>query len=135
MINLRNLHLLIGILGIVVFLLTDQYMDRFHDHLRGMPDGPRLFYRSAHIYLLWSSLLNLVIGSYLVERTIKWARRVQFVGSILVQTGPFLLIYSFFFETHNENLTREVAKIAIFASAGGVILLALFSKMGSDRHD
>ena len=131
MFNLRRFHLLIAVAGIVAFLLTGQYMDRVHDHLQGMPDGPRLFYRSAHIYLLWSSLLNLEIGSYFVERTSTWARRAQFVGSMLVQMGPFLLGYSFFFETHNENLTREVARIAIYTSAAGAILHAVSSKLRS----
>ncbi len=61
------LHLLFGILGLVAFLFTGQFMDRRLDHLVGMPDGPRALYRSGHIYILFSALLNLLLVLYVVS--------------------------------------------------------------------
>ena len=81
---LRRLHLAIGIAGLIAFIFTGQYMDRALDHLAGMRDLPRMLYRSAHIYLLFSALLNLVLGFYLVEtagRSRRWLRRA---GSMAV---------------------------------------------------
>jgi hypothetical protein len=43
----RWLHLTVGIVGVVGFLGTGQYMDRAHDHLRGMDDARRLLFRST----------------------------------------------------------------------------------------
>jgi len=51
---MRRLHLIVGLGGVVAFLLTGQYMDRVHDHLRDMDPTPRLLFRSTHIYLLLS---------------------------------------------------------------------------------
>ena len=65
---LRRIHLVVGLAGVVLFLGTGQYMDRVHDHLRGMEDVRRMLFRSAHIYLLWSSLLNLALGLYFAEK-------------------------------------------------------------------
>ncbi|HUF30650.1 MAG TPA: hypothetical protein VMM77_08270, partial [Gemmatimonadaceae bacterium] len=62
---MRRLHLAVGMLALLVFILTGQYMDRVHEHLTGRPDGPRLLYRSAHIDLLFAALLNLLLGAYL----------------------------------------------------------------------
>ncbi|HVK08649.1 MAG TPA: hypothetical protein VM597_07715, partial [Gemmataceae bacterium] len=59
---MRRLHLALGLLGVVGFLSTGQYMDRIHDHLRGMDDARRLLFRSTHLYLLFGSLLNLALG-------------------------------------------------------------------------
>ena len=55
---LRSLHLVAGILGLLLFVLQGQYMDHVHDHLAGMEDGPRMMFRSSHIYLLLASLLR-----------------------------------------------------------------------------
>ena len=52
---MRRFHLGAGLLGVLAFLATGQY----HEHLRGMDDAQRLLFRSAHIYLLLASLLNL----------------------------------------------------------------------------
>lgn len=64
---MRRLHLAIGPLALAGFLATGQYMDARHDHLRGMAAAPRLLFRSAHICLLFASLLNLTLGLYVVS--------------------------------------------------------------------
>jgi hypothetical protein len=61
---MKRFHLIFGLLLVIVFLLTGQYMDHFHQHLQSMPDGPRMLYRSRHIYILLSGLIHLGIGAY-----------------------------------------------------------------------
>lgn len=61
---MKRFHLIFGLVVLVVFLLTGQYMDRFHEHLRYTPDGPRMLYRTRHIFILLSGLLHVGIGSY-----------------------------------------------------------------------
>src|SRR5262249_3453847 len=85
----RGVHLAVGLVGLVGFLATGQYMDLAHDHLRGMDDARRLLFRSTHIYLLFGSLLNLALGLYAAPSA-GWRRWVRGVGSLLVLAAPGL---------------------------------------------
>jgi hypothetical protein len=120
---LRRIHLALGIFALIAFIATGQYMDLRWAHLRGMADGPRLLFRSAHIYLLFSGLLNLVFGLYASASAPRGARRaLQVLGSALVLTGPFLFIAAFFREPWLVGLVRPFARAGIYASTAGVLL-------------
>lgn len=130
---LRRVHLALGIFGLVAFIATGQYMDLRWAHLRGMADAPRLLFRSAHIYLLFSSLLNLVFGLYAGASSPGGARRfMQGLGSALVLVAPFFFIVAFFREPWLSGLVRPFARIGIYASTAGVLLhlLASFRRRG-----
>lgn len=60
---MRRFHLVVGTAVLVAFLVTGQYMDKFLDHLRGMPDGPRLLYRTRHLFLMFAGLLNIALAT------------------------------------------------------------------------
>ncbi|MCM5678955.1 hypothetical protein M8A51_05355 [Schlegelella sp. S2-27] len=118
----RYVHLGVGVLGLLAFVLSGQYMHWVHDHLRGMPDGPRLFYRSVHIYLLWSALLNLALaGAATAPGHPRWAVP-RMLASTAVAVGPALLAASFLLETYNAALLRPMARWAIYAAVGGVLV-------------
>jgi hypothetical protein len=123
--RLLNPHLLVGIIGVVVFLLTGQYMHWWHNHLYGMANTPRLLFRSTHIYLLWSSLLNMAIGLYIRQCTVKWCQNLQRVGSFAILLGPPLLIAAFFIEPWLLELVRPYARPAIYIAFGGTIAHAI----------
>lgn len=120
MVRLRTLHLVAGVAGFVAFLLTGQYMHWVHAGLEGMAAGPRLFVRSAHIFQLWSSLLNIGLGCYLTPFASVVARRVQWASSLLILVGPLLFGVSFFFESYTPALTRPVSNLANFSALGGM---------------
>jgi hypothetical protein len=122
---LRVIHLVVGVAGLIAFAATGQYMAWIHAGLQGMPDGPRLFFRSAHIYLLWGALLNLVLGCYLVRLEGGVLRHLQSFGSLLILAGPFMLGASFFVERHNAELARPIGQLAIFLALGGALLHAI----------
>lgn len=107
---------------LVVFLLTGQYMDRFHEHLRYTPDGPRMLYRTRHIFILLSGLLHLGIGSYFLYRTQTWRRCLQFLGSALLTVAPVLFTIGFFYEPHLQGLYAPLSKKAIIMLAVGTLL-------------
>ena len=117
--SLRGVHLVAGLLGLIAFVLTGQYMELAFSHLNGMPDAPRLMFRSAHIYTLYGALLNLVLGSYFRPLLGRTARRMQMIGSLAVLIVPVLLLVSFFVESHNNPLSRPVAVIGIYLSLAG----------------
>jgi hypothetical protein len=120
--RLRASHLLAGLAAFVAFVLTGQYMDLWHAHLDGMPDGPRLMYRSAHIYVLYGALLNLLLGSYFRPATTQRAARMQLIGSLVILAVPVLLLVSFLAESRSEPLQRPIAVAGIYLSLLGVAL-------------
>jgi len=131
--RLRVIHLVVGFAGLIAFVASGVYMAWVHAGLQGMPDGPRLFYRSAHIYLLWGALLNLLLGCYLARLERGVLRHVQSLGSLLILAGPFMLAASFFAERHNPELDRPVGQLAIFLALGGVALHAVAELVAQAR--
>ncbi|MGI9067297.1 MAG: hypothetical protein ACR2HX_12960 [Pyrinomonadaceae bacterium] len=77
---MKRFHLIFGLLAVVAFLLTGKYMDSYLGHLRGMPDGPRMLYRTRHIFILLAGLLNLGIGAYF--RLVRLAVAGRFVSNL-----------------------------------------------------
>jgi hypothetical protein len=119
--TLRNAHFIVGIVSLIVFLATGQYMHWWHGHLYGMENTPRLLFRSAHIYLLWSGLLNTVLGLYFQSCEIRWCRMLQQLGSIAILLSPPLLLAAFFLEPWLSELVRPYARPAIYIAFGGTL--------------
>lgn len=117
---MRRFHFYFGIAIVIVFLLTGQYMEYVNN--RTLPDGPRLLYRSRHIYLLFSGLINLSIGAYLTYRPAGWRRAIQLIGSILLTIGPGLLLISFFREPARGPEQTIVAAFGVFGTTLGTLL-------------
>ena len=123
-------HVVFGLLVVVAFLLTGQYMDRFHEHLRGMPDGQRMLYRSRHIYILLAGLLNLGLGAYLQPRPSRLARALQLLGSALVVAATCMLVAAFFREPPLADLQHTpLSYYGLHAILAGT-LLHLLSGIG-----
>jgi hypothetical protein len=60
----RGLHLIIGVLGVVAFLLIGQVMGHHHPRMVESSAEVRMMYVSRHIYLLGAALVNVVLGLY-----------------------------------------------------------------------
>lgn len=122
--RLRRLHLALGLLTIMAFLLTGQYMDRIHGHLREMNAAPRLLFRSAHIYLLFSGLLNCLLGLSAMVRSpgdALWRRVATIVGSLCLLATPALFLAGFFREPWLGGLVRPYSRLGIYLSLAGVL--------------
>jgi hypothetical protein len=117
--SLRSIHIAVGLTGIVLFLLSGQYMHHVLGHLADMEAGPRMLFRSAHIYLLWSSLLNLVLGCYLSSGAHGVSKAMQTIGSVAVLSGPILLCFAFYYEPYMQGFARPFARAAIYAAFAG----------------
>lgn len=126
---MKRFHLIFGIVVVLIFLLTGQYMDKFLHHLAGMPDGPRMLYRTRHIYILLSGLLNLGIGTYFSYGVTRWRRILQFLGSGLIVAATALFIAGFFSEPKLAGLETPWSGQGIYLIAYGT-LLHLFSGLG-----
>ena len=106
---MKNVHLIFGVCVVIAFLLTGQYMDKHFNHMFGVPDAPRLLYRTRHIFILMSGLLNLAIGAYFAYRTETWQRTIQLLGSGLVFTASFLFLIGFFYEPNRGDLRTPLS--------------------------
>ena len=126
--RIRRVHFWYGVAGVVIFLLTGQYMHFGYDHLRDMPDAPRMLFRSAHIYFLLASILNVFVGVYFQPASGKVWPRMQSVVSALLLVAPVLLLIGFFREPFLSQLNRPYTSLGIeglFVAAVLMVVLGL----------
>jgi len=120
--HLAKYHFWLGLSGIIVFILTGQYMDHFHNHLEGMADGPRLLYRSAHIYLLLTSLCN-VFYSHANSQNVIHANWLNWVISLTLLCAPVFMTLEFFYGAHSINEERTFLRIGVYSLFASAVLL------------
>jgi peptidoglycan/LPS O-acetylase OafA/YrhL len=130
--KLRTVHTASGALLVAAFLLTGQFMDRFHNHLEGMADGPRMLYRTRHIFILLSGLLNLGLGTYLRARRGLRQRVCQWCGSAMIMVASALFIAAFFYEPTLSGLETPLSHWGAYLIVAGVALHIL-SGVGEER--
>src|SRR5207244_10731003 len=123
--KLRKVHLTFGIFVLIVFLLTGQYMDKYYNHMVGVPDGIRLLYRTRHIFILLSGLTNLGIGAYFTYRLEFWRKALQMVGSGLTFLASFLYIVAFFYEPGLSTLLTTLSHCGTYFLAACVSIYIL----------
>ena len=119
---MKKIHLIVGVFVVLAFLMTGQYMDKYYNHMVGVPDGPRLLYRTRHIFILLTGLLNLVIGAYFTYRIEIWRRTIQLLGSLLIFAASFLFLIAFFYEPNLSNLRTPLSHWGTYAIAVGAVL-------------
>ncbi len=117
---MRRTHLWVGLLGVGAFLASGLYMDVRYDHLSGMDAETRLIFRSTHIYLLLTSLLNLIAGLYATAAS-GWRRWLQGAGSVLLLAAPVLCGIAFLREPWLGELARPFSAPANYAALGGTL--------------
>jgi len=119
---LKILHLWVGIISLIAFVLTGQYFIVEYGGLENTDNVTRLMYRSVHVYLFFAAALNLALGFYYTPPTKRlW---LAAYNQALILLSPALLLYSFCFEiTDNEELSRPATLIAT------VMILAWISNM------
>ncbi len=119
---MRKIHLWVGLLTVLAFIGTGQYMAHHQPPVVELSNDMRLMLRSRHIYILGSGLVNLMLGLYLVREP-GWRGMVQSIGSGLVAVAPVLLVLAFATEPEQgfrANLPRSA--FGMFALFGGCML-------------
>ncbi len=119
---MRKVHILVGVLGIVIFLTTGMYMRLTFPAIYGADEALRYMYRANHVYLLLASLINLAIGIYApsVARS-NWARSFGLLGNVLVALSPAILTFAFFFEAPKASPDRGFTALGVFVALLGVL--------------
>jgi hypothetical protein len=122
---MRRLHLIVGVLLLVAFILTGQYMDKVHAHLIDMAVGPRMLYRTRHIFILLTSLIHLGLGTYVRPRAERWRRVLQWTGSLLLVVAGGFFIQGFIYEPSLASLSTPFSHRAAYVVVAGMLLHAL----------
>lgn len=128
---MRKAHLIFGAVVLLAFLLTGQYMDKYFNHMSGVPDGPRMLYRTRHIFILLAGLLNLGTAAYIRPRSGPRHRIVQALGSALIFLAPLLFVAGFFYEPKLSGLRTPLSHWGTYTITAG-ILLHLLSGVGEE---
>ena len=121
--KLKLLNFIFGFVGIILFLIQGQYMDINYNHLKGMEDGPRMLFRSAHIYFLLASIINLCIGIYweMINDKLIFIKNII---SLIAIISPIFLLVVFFYEPYMSALSRSYSRTGLYALFGlGLLLL------------
>jgi len=96
--KLRRAHLIIGLLGVIAFVITGQVMAHHIPNVHTLSSEVRMMYVSRHIYLLGAALVNLVLGLYLQIQPPGWRRVLQQIGSLLILLSAMSLLLAFISE-------------------------------------
>ena len=117
---MRKLHLIVGLVGVAVFLGTGLYMRAHFPTLYGGNEALRYMYRANHVYLLLASLVNIALGAYLASADSGWRASLGKAGSLLAMLSPVLLCYAFFAEAPRGSPERIVTTLGIVSITLGV---------------
>jgi len=119
---MKKFHAVFGLVVVIIFLLTGQYMDKYLRHLHGMPDGPRLLYRTRHIFILLAGLLHIGIGTYFTSEVTQTRRAMQVLGSVLIVIATVLFVVAFFYEPKLADLKTPLSHWGMYSIFAGTFL-------------
>jgi hypothetical protein len=115
---MRAIHLWAGAIGVAIFLVTGQLMRHHVPPMTELSEAVRLMFRSRHIYILLSALVNLMLGLYLELRAAGWRSATQKLGSVLAIASTALLVGAFVVEpgksVHEELWFSHLGLYALF---------------------
>ena len=125
---LGKIHFVFGILVILLFLGSGQYMDHYYGHLRDMELMNRVLFRAGHLYILLFGLIHVALGSRFSMANRTLFRAVQILGSLIMLVSTGLVIGSFFTELPTETIERPMARISLYGIFLGVSLHGILPK-------
>ncbi len=131
MLSLRNCHLVVGATGLLLFLLTGQYMARVAG-VPELPDGERLLYRAGHIYLLLACVANVFAGAAM--KAGEPTGLIQRLCSLLLMVSLVLFGWSFLAEVPTGKLERPAARLALYTLFGASSTLVLQAAYNAYRE-
>ena len=119
---MRLAHRISGIAGVVVFLLTGQYLLFRYPDMDWLDTGTRMLLRSRHLYILLAALVNVGIGLYFQASEKPRRRAMQKIGSALVIVAPWMLTAAFFYEPGRGILHTPLSHWALYLLFAGMML-------------
>ena len=119
---MRWAHLIFGLILFVVFTQTGSFMRADFPDKDAIPQELRLLMRSRHIYILFSALIHIVLGTYYQPGAQTAAKVLQYSGSLLLTAASVLLVWAFVTETYSLQQFSDISRNGIYLSLAGVVL-------------
>ena len=120
---LKLLYLSIGILTVLIFLATGQYLKHQFPNKEGMDLAFRVMQRSRHIFILLSGLTLSGIGIYFQYARTRLFVTLQYIAFSLLFIANALFVYAFFYEVETLFIPKTpVLHYAAYLVLGGVFL-------------
>ena len=113
---MNKINRLIGILGIVTFVATGVWMRVTFGPIDEGVTLERMMYRSAHIYILFGSMLNLFAA------TQQQGSRSARVGSVLIALTPPVFLAAFLIEPKYTIPGRPICLVGVALALVGTIV-------------
>jgi len=124
---LKKLHFIGGILLLIIFILSGQYMQHGFNSLQDLDLFERMVFRAEHIYLLLGSLIHISIGTYFRPQPGKPQKYIQIFASLLMFLATASFHYSFFHEMPTSEIERPFSRMGLYLMLAGVSLHGLLS--------
>lgn len=110
-------HWVVGLLTLIAFPLTGQYMRHIAD-VPSLDSVPRLIFRSRHLLLLLAGVANIALSN---SQPLHHAQRV---ASVLIMIAPFLIIAAFFIDPARGLHSSQILRWAMYSLwIAGIILV------------
>jgi len=119
--NWSRAHWWVGLLTLLAFPLTGQYMR----HLAVVPHldaVPRLIFRSRHLFILLAGVANIALSN---SQTF---HRAQRVASVLIMASPFFLVAAFFIDPARGLDSSTVFRLGMYSLWIAGVLLAIVNR-------
>lgn len=124
---LKKLHFFGGILFLIIFILSGQYMQHAFNGLQDLELFERMVFRAEHIYLLLTSLIHLSMGTYLRPYKRIPQKYIQLFASFLMFLATASFLYSFFHEMPSSEIERPFSRMGLYLMLAGVSFHGLLS--------
>jgi hypothetical protein len=121
LVNWSRAHWLVGLLALIVFPLTGQYMR----HVAAIPhldSVPRLVFRSRHLPILVAAVANLALSNS------QPFHRVQRAASVLILIAPFFLVAAFFIDPARGLHSSTIFRFGMYSLWIAGVLLAIVNR-------
>ncbi len=125
---LRSALTIAGVLGLLVFFYTGSFMRSRFPGAYAQHDAIRYLYRANHLYVMFSSVLNLAVGRSLRLASARWRRALQAGGSIALVVATAVLVGAFFSEPPQGGAERGATLLGCVLALGGSLAHGLASE-------
>ncbi len=130
---LRYAHLAMGVAGLLTFLWTGRFMLRHFPAAYRGHEEIRFLYRANHLYIMFASILNVVIGRHVrIEESRRLRRVLLVVSSLAILLAVPVLIAAFYLEPPLPGAVRWTTLLGCVLVFGGGVLSVVATRSRSE---
>ena len=130
--KINKFHFYFGLATFTGFVITGILMRMNIFETRETDILKRMMFRSNHIYILFASLLHLVISFVNPEIQTTRLLWIKNFGSTLCILTTITLYIAFFIDPISESIQRDITRFSIVGLFSGLILLLLTYKLSKE---